>query len=205
MIARAPAQALAIVGLGVGVAFVHWAQEPTVRLSAFGSDAPAPPPPDTLPPEPRTPAAPETSEPEQAPPVDPQRDASAAPATQGDLASPPTTGGPYIGTDAAVALWGDAIFVDAREPREYLEGHIAGAVMIPASSRDRAVRLADYGLDTPVVIYCGGGECDASELIAITLQNLGFTDIRVYKDGYPAWVAGGHPVETGEDTLLGPE
>jgi rhodanese-related sulfurtransferase len=88
--------------------------------------------------------------------------------------------------------------VDAREPGEYSAGRIAGAINIPPGEffgkvpdavNQRLVR------DLPVVVYCSGGNCDASKLVAMRLKDLGFAQTFVYDDGYNGWVAAGEAVE----------
>ncbi len=53
----------------------------------------------------------------------------------------------------------------------------------------------------PVVIYCGGGACDASHNVTALLQQLGFNQCHIMTDGYPGWNAADHP--TGTDNPLG--
>lgn len=88
--------------------------------------------------------------------------------------------------------------IDAREPGEYSAGRIGGAINIPPGEffgkvpdavNQRLVR------DLPVVVYCSGGNCDASKLVAMRLKDLGFAQTFVYEDGYTGWVAAGEAVE----------
>ena len=50
----------------------------------------------------------------------------------------------------------------------------------------------------PVVIYCSGGECEDSHMLAEKLYKVGFDNVLVYKDGYPDWVKRGLTVAKGE-------
>ncbi len=97
-----------------------------------------------------------------------------------------------------------ALFLDARHEDEYLDGHIAGAVWMPASEVfARASELLAHDPSMPVVIYCTGGSCDASHNTANRLLNYGpdlgldFADIRIMGLGYDEWKRAGLP--TSED------
>jgi rhodanese-related sulfurtransferase len=94
-------------------------------------------------------------------------------------------------------------FLDARRSAEYAEGHIAGAWCAPMWESDLDDRLISFkaarrpGPDDPIVIYCGGGDCHDSHLLAAKLLNDGYGHLLIYRDGFPAWLAGQHPVEKG--------
>jgi rhodanese-related sulfurtransferase len=80
----------------------------------------------------------------------------------------------------------DVTLVDVRQPEEYADGHIAGAVNIPL--RELAQHL-DWlpDLDAQMVVYCGSGFRSA---IAMTsLQILGYTDVKSMSGGVGAWKA----------------
>ena len=98
-----------------------------------------------------------------------------------------------------------ATFVDARAFEEYEEGHIEGAMWMPAYAFDdgEPVNFLMIDLEKPIVIYCGGGDCDASENTAIRIQGYAPSAVmHVFKDGYPAWVDAGLPIGTGPDPIL---
>ncbi|MEZ6242209.1 MAG: rhodanese-like domain-containing protein [Phycisphaerales bacterium] len=109
----------------------------------------------------------------------------------------------YIDLDQAKAIWDDftAVFIDARPLHEYADGHIAGAYWMPASEVTGAmifeIEKFAGGYDGQVVIYCVGGECDASENVAIRLQEAGFTNLMIMKVGFTEWAAAGYDVDEG--------
>jgi len=110
-----------------------------------------------------------------------------------------------IDTAQAYAIWKAEIatFLDARDAEDYEDGHIAEAFFFDYHAVDRGetpeVIDAVLSSDAPIVIYCTGGDCDASHNAAVILQSLGFKQLHVYVDGYDAWVAAGHETETGPD------
>ena len=62
-----------------------------------------------------------------------------------------------VDTAGAEARLGTATFLDVREPDEYSQGTIPGAVHIPRGNLETNVegRITDH--DAEVVIYCAGG------------------------------------------------
>jgi rhodanese-related sulfurtransferase len=97
-----------------------------------------------------------------------------------------------------------ALFLDARRSSVYAEGHIAGARSFPVWESDidsRVKKLYEEGLDqkAPVVIYCSGGNCEDSHMLAEKLYMVGFDNVLIYKDGFPDWQKRGLPVSKGEN------
>ena len=87
------------------------------------------------------------------------------------------------------------VFVDAREPEYYQEGHIKGAWNIPFFLELVFKVDSLQGKDAPMVIYCSGNECGSSEDLAYELQAEGFSNLLVFKGGWTAWNTSGHPIE----------
>lgn len=92
-----------------------------------------------------------------------------------------------------------AAFVDARSAEEYAEGHIPGAVSLPFDDVYKKPELAktldEKGL--PIIVYCGGGDCDLARTLAYALIEAGHKRVLVFKDGLPGWAAAGMPVAKG--------
>lgn len=92
-----------------------------------------------------------------------------------------------------------AVFVDARTAEEFAAGHIPGATNLPFDdvfkNPELARAFADRGL--PVVVYCGGGDCELARSLAFSLIDAGHKRVLVFKDGLPGWTAAGLPVTTG--------
>lgn len=102
------------------------------------------------------------------------------------------------------SLWEQgAYFIDARHEEEFLAGHIQFSFWLTATlfdtDSDRAFAVVEsMPPDATVVIYCVGGECDASKNVASRLQQIGFTDLRVMGVGYEDWAIAGFPIEKGQ-------
>ncbi len=98
--------------------------------------------------------------------------------------------------ETAKALYdSEAVFVDARSEDDYQEGHVKGAISLPAweyLSHIEAFRNT-VPLEMTIVTYCSGRECDDSHDLAQQLLMEGYVDVQVFIDGYPAWQEGGLP------------
>jgi len=92
---------------------------------------------------------------------------------------------------------GDAIFVDARAAEEFKDGHIKGAVSLPPYRLEEFIDKFKDEFPTymMIVTYCSGRECDDSHMLAQYLLREGYTDIRVFIDGYSGWKKVGYPIE----------
>jgi len=94
---------------------------------------------------------------------------------------------------------GAAMFIDARDPAEFEAGHIPGALRMAqadaAADPDRVKTLPVRG--RPIIVYCEGGECEASLEMARVLIEAGYRKVLVYMGGFPEWSGAGHPVERG--------
>jgi rhodanese-related sulfurtransferase len=86
---------------------------------------------------------------------------------------------------------GTAQIVDVREPDEWAEGHIPGAIHIPLAILAR--QAANLDPTRPVITVCRSGN---RSLVALKpLRAAGFTDARSLAGGMKAWQAAGQPVE----------
>jgi rhodanese-related sulfurtransferase len=92
---------------------------------------------------------------------------------------------------------GGILFLDARSVEAFTAGHIAGAVSMPIGEADGMIEAFSkkHPPGTPIVTYCSGRECDESHRLAELLTDFGYTKVRVFVDGFPAWERKGYPVE----------
>jgi rhodanese-related sulfurtransferase len=92
----------------------------------------------------------------------------------------------------------DVILIDARPAaRQYDPGHLPGAINIPDSQFDKMTNLLPADKKMLVIVYCGGVECMLSHNVARKMEKLGYTNIKVYADGSPAWSKAGLPLAVG--------
>ena len=99
------------------------------------------------------------------------------------------------------------MFIDARYLHEYEEGHVEGAFWMPTEQFGTPGGLEVLSLldsESPIIVYCGGGACDASKNVVRRLQEAGKRGARIMHDGYPAWKDAGHPTATGRPEIGGP-
>ncbi len=87
-----------------------------------------------------------------------------------------------------------AFILDVRESREYLQGHVPGAVLIPMSQLTS--RLGEVPKDLPVHVICRSGNRSAS--MASFLERAG-VDAYSVAGGTDAWMRSGRPVVTGRE------
>ncbi len=91
------------------------------------------------------------------------------------------------------------VLVDARPQKVYNEGHINGAINIPDSEFDKYKNLLPENKDSLIVFYCGGLDCPLSKNSALKAKELGYTNIKVYQEGTPAWKAAGNYLVVGTE------
>lgn len=92
------------------------------------------------------------------------------------------------------------VFLDARKPEEYQEGHIPGALNFYGNELDLFAPQVLPQLpqkDQEIVTYCHGGDCDLSLMVSKALKEAGYTRLEIFQDGWPAWTQAGYPVQTG--------
>lgn len=94
------------------------------------------------------------------------------------------------------------VFIDARQPKPYEDGHIPGAYLFdhyyPENYLATILPLCQQA--DQVVVYCSGGDCDDSEFAAVMLHDdaqVPAAKLSVYGGGFTEWAAQRRPVELG--------
>jgi len=89
--------------------------------------------------------------------------------------------------------------IDAREPADYADGHIPGAINLPydevVTDPERLEKFDPQG--KPIIIYCGGGTCEVSMNLGFALVNAGKKKVLVFMGGWPEWTTSGYPIAKG--------
>ena len=92
-----------------------------------------------------------------------------------------------------------SLIIDVREPDEYRQGHIAGAVNIPRGMLEFKISnepsLQD--LKRPLIIYCKTSGRAALSVVA--MQTMGFENVVSLAGGFDAWISEGHPISKPHD------
>lgn len=89
------------------------------------------------------------------------------------------------------------LFMDARSSEKFNEGHIKGAVSVPANEFEAKLETIwkKYPRDLRIIAYCSGFSCQDSHILAKSLEEIGYTNVSVFPGGFPQWKKEGLPVE----------
>lgn len=85
------------------------------------------------------------------------------------------------------------ILIDTREPAEWADGHIAGAVPVPRGILETKIEQLAPDVDQAIVLYCASG--GRSALAAESLQRMGYRNVVSLAGGFNAWQEAGFPVQ----------
>jgi len=77
------------------------------------------------------------------------------------------------------------VLVDVREESEYAKDHLPGAIHLGKGVIERDIEERVPELNTPIVLYCGGGY--RSALAADNLQKMGYTNVLSLDGGIRGW------------------
>jgi rhodanese-related sulfurtransferase len=106
------------------------------------------------------------------------------------------------------------ILIDARNKKNFDEGHIMGAILsltpeyyrqeelfrmgIVKNSPDSEAALVQamqvYPKDQPIITYCND-HCQASAVLLLKLKRLGFRNVRAMEEGFQSWQKKGFPTD----------
>jgi rhodanese-related sulfurtransferase len=90
---------------------------------------------------------------------------------------------------------GDVTVVEALPANYYEDAHIPGAINIPHTEVRQLAPALLPDKDAAIVTYCASTTCPNSELAAIVLSKLGYTNVREYVEGKQDWQEAGLPLE----------
>ena len=86
----------------------------------------------------------------------------------------------------------NGLVIDVRQPSEYEEGHIPGAINIPL--RELAANVDKIPTDKAIYVYCKSGFRAGVAVSAIRL--MGYDNALAYKDSWLGWTEAGEEVST---------
>ncbi len=84
----------------------------------------------------------------------------------------------------------DVLFIDARSPQQYAEGHIDDAINAFPLSDDKMEyldKLNQLPRDKIIIVYCEGFDCDLSDMVAKDLHEFGYKQSFLYEGGWEDW------------------
>ncbi len=84
------------------------------------------------------------------------------------------------------------VLVDVREESEFAKDHIPGALHMGKGTIERDIEQRVPDLDTPIVLYCGGGF--RSALAADNLRKMGYRNVFSMDGGVRGWRKKGLPL-----------
>lgn len=92
-----------------------------------------------------------------------------------------------------------AIFLDARSPEEYAEGHIRGALSLPLEAFEESYMDVAEQVESAqtAVVYCEGIECADAVQTAERLLEAFPGKVYVLELGWRAWLEAGYPKTEG--------
>jgi rhodanese-related sulfurtransferase len=82
--------------------------------------------------------------------------------------------------------------IDVRTEREYLTGHIRGAVWISRGTLEFDIQDVTTDPKADIVLYCRSGA--RGSLAMLALKDLGYENVRDLDGGFKNWVASGNSV-----------
>lgn len=90
-----------------------------------------------------------------------------------------------------------AIFLDARSPEDYEQGHIKGAFNLPQENMEEKFSevMENIPPERSIVVYCDGENCRSGSDLAVFLLEFGFTHVKVLVNGWSVWQENHLPVE----------
>jgi rhodanese-related sulfurtransferase len=97
----------------------------------------------------------------------------------------------------ALQVNGKAVFLDARDPASFREGHITGALNINTDTAPANLELLQSLSKSGkiLVAYCDGIGCPLGGELGRNLRQQGLSDVRVLEKGLSFWAEAKYPVD----------
>lgn len=81
----------------------------------------------------------------------------------------------------------NAVLIDARPYKKYLQATIPGAIAIPDTNMEKLLGKFPVDKKIKIITFCGGYNCGKSHKVAKKLLSLGYKNVFVYAGGVPQW------------------
>ena len=94
----------------------------------------------------------------------------------------------FVKAHLSIPMDQNVMLIDARPYKpKYVKGHIPHAVNIPYSKFDEKEDLLPENKNALLIFYCGGLACRLSHKSARKAEELGYTNVKVFAEGFPEW------------------
>ena len=84
------------------------------------------------------------------------------------------------------------MLLDVRTPKEFQEGHLPNATLIPTTELSKRLNELPADKTQPILVYCGTGI--RSSKAAHMLYRSGYKDVYNLSGGMHAWIAAQKPI-----------
>jgi rhodanese-related sulfurtransferase len=91
---------------------------------------------------------------------------------------------------------GGYTLIDSRPLVRFQEGTIPTAIHLPFIGFDKFADRLPKAKDSLIVFFCGGITCTLSPNSLLKVQKMGYTNLRVYREGEPEWKTRNYLVTT---------
>ncbi len=96
----------------------------------------------------------------------------------------------FVKQHVTIPMADNVMLIDSRPFKpKYIQGHIPMAVSISDSQFDKMTDQLPADKNSLLIFYCGGLKCKLSHKSAMKAEKLGYTNVKVFAEGYPAWMA----------------
>ncbi len=96
----------------------------------------------------------------------------------------------FVEQHVTIPMADNVMLIDARPYKpKYIQGHIPMAVSIPDSQFDKMTDKLPADKNSLLIFYCGGLKCKLSHKSAMKAEKLGYTNVKVFAEGYPVWMS----------------
>lgn len=81
------------------------------------------------------------------------------------------------------------LIIDARSSVMFSENHIGNAINIFPYDDEQVYipKILNLPQDRTIIVYCDGGQCDASHKLAEAILNFGYNKVFIYSGGWEEW------------------
>lgn len=94
----------------------------------------------------------------------------------------------FVQQYAKVPVPADTMIIDSRPKRaKYDKGYIPSAISMPDSKFEELKGNLPENKDALLIFYCGGLKCKLSHKSAKKAEALGYTNVKVFAEGFPKW------------------